>query len=183
MHLNVSDPFHVQSSTDVHRLYDYYFWEVSINHGYDLKNELSRQEIWYCNYSFGGKERFNPDIDKSPVLKTFAEEFSTQFRDIFLNLAMSNPLTKTRWFKNIEHYREKTSMHLDNSHIVLQSIINLTDNQAGTELYNFDSTTPVYQTTGEINKGILFFNSPGAVHGIRNITNDRYTLYAALVYD
>ena len=72
--------------------------------------------------------------------------------------------------------------HLDNSHVVVQTIINLVDNPSATEIYEFNDTTPKYQMSTDVNKGVTFFNNPGAVHGIRNITRDRYTLYAAVTY-
>jgi hypothetical protein len=33
----------------------------------------------------------------------------------------------------------------------------------------------------EKNKGIAFLNNSGAVHGIQNITQDRYILYASVI--
>jgi hypothetical protein len=72
-------------------------------------------------------------------------------------------------------------IHCDNSHIVLQLIVNLTDNDAGTELFDVTSSDPYYTMTGQRNKGIIFLNGAGTLHSIRNINKDRYTLYSAIM--
>ena len=76
----------------------------------------------------------------------------------------------------------KMGIHIDNSHIMLQTIINLTDNDSGTELYDIHGVEPYHTMTGEKNKGIMFFNGAGALHSIGNINKNRYTLYSAVMY-
>jgi hypothetical protein len=73
-------------------------------------------------------------------------------------------------------------IHLDNNHIMLQLIVNLTDNDSGTEMYDIVSSDPYHRVTGEKNKGIMFLNGPGALHSIGNINKDRYILYSAVMY-
>lgn len=106
-------------------------------------------------------------------------------------------LFKQSWYKGTEYYIQhchtfsviyhdepgfEMLAHLDNRHIILQLIINLTDNDSGTELYDITSTEPYLKVTGEKNKGIMFLNGPGALHSIRNINKDRYILYSAVMY-
>ena len=73
-------------------------------------------------------------------------------------------------------------IHLDNSHVMLQAVINLSDNETGTEMYAVDSTEPTFTMTGKKNHGIMFFNGPGALHGIRNVNKDRHILYYGNMY-
>ena len=87
----------------------------------------------------------------------------------------------TKLFKDLPGLNMDT--HLDNSHIMLQSIINLTDNDVGTELFSIDSDKPIYTMTGKRNRGIMFFNSPGALHRIKNVTKERYIFYSAITRD
>ena len=73
-------------------------------------------------------------------------------------------------------------IHLDNSHVMLQAVINLSDNETGTELYSVESDKPTYAMTGRRNHGIMFFNGPGTLHGIRNVNKDRHILYYGIMY-
>lgn len=197
MNLKVLKTHQGRASTDVHGLYDYLFWDVKLEHNYNLTEELLRTDIWHCYDGFENNQRYSIVLDQSPLLKEFCSEFK-QVKDQLLDLAAGYECFNYRWKRDLAYYRERTHMavtinkdvagltmtpHLDNNHIVTQTIINLVDNPSSTELYEFNNSTPIYQMPTEENYGVTFFNNPGAVHGIRNITRDRYTLYAAVVYE
>lgn len=197
MQLNILKTHYGRASTDVHGVYEYLFWDVKLTHNYTLTEELNRKDIWHDSEGFGSCQRYNLIPKKSQLLDNFCQEFE-KFKDQLLDLVTQYKCFKYRWFRDIEYYRNKTSArviinkdtegmfmrpHVDNNHIMVQTIINLVDNTSGTELYEFNNSTPIYQMPADVNKGVAFFNNPGAVHGIRNITRDRYTLYAALVYE
>jgi hypothetical protein len=88
--------------------------------------------------------------------------------------------TQTQAAINYDMAGFETTTHCDNNHIMLQLIVNLTDNNTGTELFDISSPDPYYTMTGQQNKGIIFLNSAGALHTVRNINKDRYTLYSAI---
>jgi hypothetical protein len=100
------------------------------------------------------------------------------------------------WHRDLDYYVNSTKTvtvinhdapgfamdtHCDNNHIILQMIVNLTDNDTGTELFDITSSEPYYTMTGQRNKGIMFLNGAGTLHNIRNINKDRYTLYSAVM--
>jgi hypothetical protein len=73
------------------------------------------------------------------------------------------------------------SPHIDNYHIMVQTIINLTENgDVGTEFYSPSKKLPYYAGSGALNTGTSFFNTHGSVHGIRNIDKPRFILYTAV---
>lgn len=52
---------------------------------------------------------------------------------------------------------------------------------SGSEIISNKYTdTPVYKSTGEQGKGIVFVNTPNSAHSITDITKDRYVIYATI---
>lgn len=191
MVLKILNTHQGRPKNDVHSLYEWLFWDVEIVHDYDLSAELQRNDIWEHREV---KRQF-ANFEKSLVLKTFFDEFQC-LKNQFFNLVSSEQCFKYRWYKDQDYYADRISMigevfkdlpchvmrpHLDNSHVVLQTIINLVDNPSSTDIYSFDESLPIYRSSRKKNQGITFFNNPGAVHGITNETDDRYILYSALV--
>jgi len=114
-----------------------------------------------------------------------------------------NDYIKRNWYAGIDFYKENTGMgvqifkdlpgfsmepHIDNGHVMFQLLINLTENDTGTAFHNpstfllpaKSTDTPVYKSTGEQGKGIVFLNNGNSAHSINHITKDRYVLYASI---
>ena len=184
-------------------MYDNVFWEVELIDAPDCTSELQRPDIWVDNPTSAiSQQRKQCRIDcNSDLLKNILEVPATQ-RAEFLRAAAQtdidtgNVYFKKLWYRDIDYYVDsaKTAtvinydapgfamgMHCDNNHIVLQLIVNLTDNDSGTELFDITSPKPYYTMTGQRNKGIMFLNGAGTLHTIRNINKDRYTLYSAIM--
>lgn len=200
MKLNITSNHKGRAPGDVHGLYHWLFCELELEHNYDLVSELSNDQVWAASKNFNpfnNNQRLIADRSQSGILAEFCNDFHS-FKDQLINWAASDnqKLFSSRWYMdpahyknvcdfNIEVYKDTAGFsmppHLDNSHIMIQAIINLTENPTGTEIYTFDSREPFYQAPTQKNKGLAFLNNSGAVHGIRNVTQDRYILYASII--
>lgn len=69
----------------------------------------------------------------------------------------------------------KMDAHLDNQRVVANAIINLIDNNSTTEFFDYRNPNKVIFSTESIrNKGVLFLNTPAALHHIKNFNSHRY---------
>jgi hypothetical protein len=184
-------------------MYDNVFWEVELVDAPACSNELLRTDIWVNNTTSAiSHQRKQCRIDcKSDMLKEILQVPGQQRAEFLSAAARTDTDTgkayfRKLWDRDIDYYINSTETvtvinhdapgfamtpHCDNNHIVLQMIVNLTDNDTGTELFDITSPTPYYTMTGQRNKGIMFLNGAGALHSIRNINKHRYTLYSAIV--
>lgn len=184
--------------------YDHLFWEVelvdAVTDSADFQQRLLNDDVWQVGIAGQGIKRLTYRSGTDSVLDHLVAVPGQQ-QEEFIRLAKGehNEYVSTRWYKDVEHYvndpgiktvstiyRDQAGfemgIHLDNSHVMLQAVINLSDNETGTELYGIDSTQPTYAMTGQRNRGIMFFNGPGALHGIRNVNKDRHILYYGIMY-
>jgi hypothetical protein len=185
-------------------IYDSVFWEVELIDSPDCLSELQRPDNWHdhgisaighqrkqCSSRWGASATLTellalPGKQRAEFLCAAAQADTDTGRNYFRRL----------WYRDTDYYVNATvtetvinydapglkmDPHCDNNHIMLQTIINLTDNDSGTELFDITSPEPYYRMTGQRNKGIMFLNSAGALHSIRNINKDRYTLYSAIM--
>ena len=184
--------------------YDHLFWEVELDepatdHA-DFQERLWCDDIWQVGIAGQGIKRLTYKLGSDSVLDQLVY-MPKQQQTEFIRLAKGehDEYVKTRWYKDTDYYLNNTDIdtistiyrdqagfemgiHLDNSHVMLQAVINLSDNETGTELYAVDSNTPTYIMTGQRNRGIMFFNGPGTLHGIRNVNKDRHILYYGIMY-
>ena len=185
--------------------YDHLFWEVelvdSATDSEDFQQRLNRDDIWQVGIAGQGIKRLTYLPESDPVLDHLVQ-VPVQQQEQFIRLAKGvyNEQVSTRWYRDVEYYVNSSNIrttstiyrdqvgfamgvHLDNSHVMLQAVINLSDNETGTEMYAVDSIEPTYTMTGRRNHGIMFFNGPGALHGIRNVNKDRHILYYGIMYE
>ena len=185
--------------------YDHLFWEVelvdSATDSEDFQQRLNRDDIWQVGIAGQGIKRLTYRPGSDSVLDHLVSVPGQQ-QEQFIRLAKGvyNEQVSTRWYRDVEYYVNASNIrttstiyrdqvdfamgvHLDNSHVMLQAVINLSDNETGTEMYALDSTEPTYTMTGRRNHGIMFFNGPGALHGIRNVNKDRHILYYGIMYE
>jgi hypothetical protein len=183
---------------DVHKVQPILMWNLSLTHSYhqnELEQELNRDDIWIpeshhknlrCRYNHTSKR-----------LNDFINEFSKLKNEFIEESYNTNEHTVGHyWYKGKEHYLKNSTFsptvykdmpgfemapHIDNYHIMVQTIINLTDNgDVGTEFYSPSKEYPYYAGNGKVNTGTAFFNTHGSVHGIRNIDKPRFILYTAV---
>lgn len=184
--------------------YDHLFWEVELDepttdHA-DFQERLWCDDIWQVGIAGQGIKRLTYKLGSDSVLDQLVY-MPKQQQSEFIRLAKGehDAHVRTRWYRDTDYYLNNTDIdtmstiyrdqagfemgiHLDNSHVMLQAVINLSDNETGTELYAVDSNTPTYIMTGQRNRGIMFFNGPGTLHGIRNVNKDRHILYYGIMY-
>lgn len=173
-------------------------WEVELT-GVDLDilyPELLRSDIWETAEFMGGL-RFRNN-NKSEIINNFVNEFNSLKTETLEYIYHFDRKTfSERWWKSLEHYENNTGMHttifkdtpgfsmgphLDNSHIIAQLVLNITNNTTGTEFYETSKTKPYYKAPLDQYKGVLFFNNATAGHGIQNVTEDRFILYSGILY-
>ena len=173
------------------------FWDIELE-GVDFDNlttELTRTDIWTTiGENMDGRFKFNGG---SNLLEEICEN-SKSLKSKILDQVYStdNNVFRERWFKDIDVYKEHTEMfsillkdspnirmgpHLDNGHIIVQMVVNLTDNQYGTDFYNPITEELIYTSSSKKGQGVLFFNNSSAVHGMRNGNFDRYIFYSNIL--
>jgi hypothetical protein len=173
-------------------------WEVELtNVNLDsIYPELLRSDIWQTENAHGNL-RFKNN-DKSEIINNFLNEFNSLKTEILEYIYHYDRKTfAERWWKSLEYYENNSSMysrifkdtpgfnmgpHLDNSHIIAQLVLNITNNTTGTEFYETSKTKPYYKAPLDQYKGVLFFNNATAGHGIQNVTEDRFILYSSILY-
>lgn len=204
MHIKLGQRHLHRVKFPISNIYDVVFWDVELVDTPDCWDELQRSDVWEQTPASQGAKRHsclsghhNSDLlnQVGCLPQNHREEFirTAAQADIDLHCNYFNKC----WYRDVEYYVKhahtfgvifhdepgfKMGIHLDNSHIMLQLIVNLTDNDSGTEMYDIVGSTPYHTMTGEKNKGIMFLNSPGALHSIGNINKDRYILYSAVMY-
>mgnify|MGYP003336720158 FL=1 len=198
MSLTVHPVEYVYSEYDIHNCYNYMYWPVTLEIPNFVELEIKKPDIWNTTGQLTNG-RLSIALNRSPELNVFCSDLTRTNHSRILDIAYDadTELFRSRWRKDLQYYKYHSRMmntiyhdspgyymppHLDNSHIILQLIINLVDNETGTELYQFNSNEIAYTCSGKAGQGIMFFNSPGAVHGIRNITQDRYILYSQITF-
>ena len=156
--------------------YDHLFWEVELDepttdHA-DFQQRFQRDDIWQVGIAGQGIKRLTYKLGSDSVLDQLVY-MPKQQQTEFIRLAKGehDEYVKTRWYRDADYYvndpdvettttiyRDQVGfemgIHLDNSHVMLQAVINLSDNETGTELYAVDSAQPVYTMTGQRNRGI-----------------------------
>lgn len=205
MPINIIKTHYVPHGPDTFNgTYDHLFWEIelvdSATEDADFQNRLLCDDIWQVGIAGQGIKRLTYRPESDPVLDHLVA-VPVQQQAEFIRRAKGehNEQVSTRWYRDVEYYvnvpnirttstiyRDQVGfamgIHLDNSHVMLQAVINLSDNETGTELYSVESDTPTYAMTGQRNCGIMFFNGPGTLHGIRNVNKDRHILYYGIMY-
>jgi hypothetical protein len=202
--IHIHKPPGLTRNDPAYEAYDTMFWDVELIDAPDCWDELQRTDIWQAAPSAQGVKRHScyTGHHDSELLNRIGA-LPSAHQEQFIRAAEQGDTSTTYshlrqlWSNKAEYYIQhchthsiiyhdepgfEMNIHLDNGHIMLQLIINLTDNDSGTELYDITSTEPYYTVTGEKNKGIMFLNGPGALHRIRNINKDRYILYSAVMY-
>lgn len=196
MQIIVRDTKIITSSLDRYRQFSTPVWEIEIQsdliNSVEFENDLRNPN----NYAIGQahsnalRQEF---IGTGAAKNLLAENQKEQILDIALN----HPITKPRFNRPRQHYQNhagwfsmilkdlpgfEMSPHIDNSHVMCHMIVNLLqDNQTSTSFYCIDSPDPVYSAPTKKNHGILFVNTPGALHSIGNVTAERWILYSSVV--
>jgi hypothetical protein len=205
MPINIIKTHHVpHGQSAFNGTYDHLFWEIelvdSAIEDADFQNRLLCDDIWQVGIAGQGIKRLTYQPGSDSVLDHLVQVPVLQ-QEQFIRLAKGqhDAHVRTRWYRDAEYYVTdpdiktvstiycdqagfEMGVHLDNSHVMLQAVINLSDNETGTELYSVESDKPTYAMTGQRNHGIMFFNGPGTLHGIRNVNKDRHILYYGIMY-
>lgn len=189
-----------KSVVGVNGTYDVLFWEIELDtpltESDEFKKQLFRNDIWEQAHR---ANRLCYTTNMSSILDATVSIPAEHMSQFVQTAANAGFLFGTRWYQGAEYYSKHAAthtmtqlfkdlpgfdmdIHLDNSHVMLQSIINLTDNDVGTELFSIDSDKPIYTMSGKRNRGIMFFNSPGALHRIKNVAKERYILYFGITH-
>jgi hypothetical protein len=195
MEIIVHKHFDLSSPDDVHDQYRTPVWEIEIQSPV-LDTPEFEAEL-HNNDNFGVSEGHCNNLrsiyNGSGVISKFLKESN---QDFLLDLVSQSRCFKSRFYKSVDEYCNSTrwfatvlrdqpefnmNPHLDNSHIMIQMIVNLKqDNETATEFYQFNKSTPVYQAPLKKNHGVVFLNTPGSVHSIVNPNKTRWIFYGGV---
>jgi hypothetical protein len=196
MKIVVNNHFTLSSPDDVHCQYRTPVWEIEIQSP-ALDTQEFEQEIHDSNnFAISKPHRtnlrsvYNGSGVVSEFLAQSQQEFllelvsqSRFFRPRY-HMSLDQYQTRTRWFATVLRDQPGFAMapHLDNNHVMVQMVVNLLqDNETATEFYHFNETAPCYRAPLKRNHGVIFLNTPGAVHSITNVTQTRWILYGGLL--
>lgn len=147
------------------------------------------------------KDTYYSDILKRSVYEPFPNDPALELINLdkkneILDIVGSSIGFQRQYFRPLSSYKEhcyqsnriildhpnfEMGVHLDNHSIIVQLIVNLlSDNETSTEFYLINQRDSVYQAPKLKNHGVLFVNTPGALHGIRNITKPRWIWYSSI---
>jgi hypothetical protein len=185
---------------DLHKLFPQLIWEMSLSsndlNSEELLTELNREDIWALA-NRGSNLRYQYINGSSVLLDSLNQSFK-KFRPQLIDLMFdtNKQVASQAWFMPKDHYLKnchidpiiykdmpgyKMSVHKDNSHIMLQTLFNLSENGSmGTEFFNSNETESFYKGSGGKCKGVCFLNVGESAHIIRDITDVRYILYVAV---
>ena len=196
MKIIVHKHFTLESKTDIYNQYSTPVWEIEIQSPVldtlEFEAELRNDNNfvvsdWHHN-------NLRSTYNGTGVVSEFLAESK---QDFLLNLVNQSPIFQTRYHQSINQYQCKTAWtskilrdqagfamapHLDNNHVMIQMVVNLLqDNDTATELYYFNEPAPCYRAPLKKNHGVIFLNTPGAIHSIANVNKTRWILYGGLV--
>ena len=198
MDIIVHNHFTLTNSVGSHpHLYSTPIWEIELQSltldSSEFESELYNDDNFVV--SKGHRDNLRSMYNGSGLVSAFLNESK---QDFLLDLVSQSPCFKTRFFKPIDEYRHDTSWfssvlkdqpkfkmgpHLDNSHVMIQMVVNLMkDNETATEFYYTNEHEPCYQAPLKKNHGIVFLNTPGAVHSIVNPNNTRWIFYGGVLF-
>jgi hypothetical protein len=195
MKIIVNNHFTLSSPDDVYEQFQTPVWEIEI-HDPVLDTQEFEQEMHDSN-NFVISEWHRKDLrsiyNGSGVVANCLAESQQEF---LLELVSRSPCFRPRYHSSLDQYRTRTGWfatvlrdqpgfkmapHLDNSHVMVQMVVNLVQhNTTATEFYYFNETAPCYRAPLKKNHGVIFLNTPGSVHGITNVHNTRWTLSGGL---
>jgi len=196
MEIIVHNHFTLASDSDVFKQYSTPVWEIEIRS--DLIDLPEFESTLRCDDNFqmslGHNSLLRCACNNTGIVANLYTESQQEF---LLDLVSEIPefkyryprpkdeyQTKTRWFANI--FRDQAGFdmipHIDNSHIMVQMVVNLLqDNNTSTEFYQFNELVPCYRAPLKRNHGVIFLNTPGAIHRIADVNQTRWILYSGLV--
>ena len=170
--------------------YEYYenpVWIFDFDHEIDVTAALEKSE-------FDKEYIFNPPREKykkgtSSELDFLIYAVSTELTSLLPEIiSQREEIVKVRWlrgssdllknadtdtkiFKDVPGFR--MAPHLDNSFMIVNSIINLVDNDNSTTFHDYrDHKRILFRAPKERNTGVIFLNTPGCLHSIEN-TSDK----------
>ena len=196
MKIIVHNHFIITSEVDVFKQYNTPIWEIEIKD--DVLDTPEFESTLRNNDNFEVSQTHNNSL-RSLFKKTgtVADLLNDSQKDFLLDLVSQTQSFQSRYAMPFTHYQKKTYWfatvikdhagfdmppHIDNSHIVVQMVVNLLqDNETSTEFYKHNESVPCYRAPLKRNHGVIFLNTPGAMHRIANVNQTRWILYGGLI--
>jgi len=196
MEIIVHNHFTLKSTADIFQSYLTPVWEIEVKSSVldspEFESELRNGNNF--TISKGHHNDLRSIYNGSGVVSKFLEE---SCQDFLLNLINQSPCFNNRFVRPVDEYRTKSSWfatvlkdqpefkmspHIDNVGVMAQMVVNLLqDNETSTEFYQFNESTPCYRAPLKKNHGVVFLNTPGAIHRITNVNKTRWILYGGLL--
>ena len=196
MKLVVNNHFVLTSPSDVHGQYQTPVWEIELQS--DVLDSPEFESALQCEDNFSvSKGHNNPLRSGFGGTGIVADFLADSQKDFLLDLVSQSPLFRPRYYMSVDEYQKRTQWlatiyrdqagfamtpHLDNNHVMVQMVINLLqDNDTATEFHYFNESAPCYRAPLKKNHGVVFLNTPGAVHSIANVNKTRWIFYGGLI--
>jgi hypothetical protein len=196
MEIIVHDHFTLTSDSDVFKQYSTPVWEIEVQS--DILDTPEFESALRCDDNFSvSKGHNNPLRCGFNGTGMVADFLADSQKDFLLNLVSQSPVFQPRYVLPFDEYQKRAywlatiyrdqagfemEPHLDNSHVMIQMVVNLLqDNNTSTEFYQFNESVPCYRAPLKQNHGVVFLNTPGALHRIANVDQTRWILYGGLV--
>ena len=187
--------FTLASDSDVFKQYSTPVWEIEVQS--DVLDAPEFESALRCDDNFiisqGHNNPLRGAFNGTGVVANFLADSQ---KDFLLDLVSQSPIFKSRYYMSIDEYQKRTHWlatiyrdqrgfdmipHLDNNHVMVQIVVNLLqDNTTSTEFYRFGESVPCYRAPLKRNHGVVFLNTPGAIHRIANVDQTRWILYGGL---
>jgi hypothetical protein len=173
-------------------LWDTAFYSKSL-YSSNLEIELQNSENWGTNSYHSDRLTY---IGNSKIINDICNTINKEKNNLLSRAYKTHEhVFKSKWHLDLEYYKENTEMitcvfkdspnfemqpHIDYDDIILENIINLTDNPTGTKFYSIGNTDPHYTASTKKGQGVMFLNTAGALHSIQNNSRDRFILLSMI---
>ena len=191
----VHNQFDLMSDSDVFKQYCTPIWEIELQS--DALDTPEFESSLRDNDNFTVSEGHNNPLRcKFTGTGTVTDFLADSQKDFLLDLVSQSPVFRPRYTLPFGDYQKRThwlatifrdqagfdmAPHIDNSHVMVQMVVNLLqDNETSTEFYQFNDSEPCYRAPLKRNHGVVFLNTPGAMHRIANVDQTRWILYGGL---
>jgi hypothetical protein len=192
--------FKLLDDTCINKIYSNCIWTFDIITNIDVSEQLFISEYQPLNslLPIGGRKNYikkSSDILDTFIntlndlvfLKTQELVFSEKMKGTFQSRwpieeeqFNHNMFAMTHIFKDPPNF--SMGKHLDNQRVVGNAIVNLIDNSSTTEFFDYrDPDKVIFSTIGARNTGVLFLNTPAALHHIKNKNADRYIANSSIM--
>lgn len=194
MEIVVHKSFTLKSPDDVYDQYSAPIWEIEI-----VDPELNSAEFLQSMTTESNFETsaWHNNLMRKKFSGTMPACLANRATNQLLDIVLEHQLVCNRFPMGKKWYQDRCvwspsifldlpgfsmTPHIDNAHVMVHVIVNLVqDNDNATDFYYFDQDDPVYRAPTKKHHGVMFVNTPGAMHALNAVLNPRCIWYAQIL--